>query len=93
MLSPCLLPLELPGEFDEDTVTGLVGVLGFEVGDLVLCSYKVDGGLTLLHLFLHKKVPQRDVLRARAACAVTGDVKCRCVVDVKWHAAKPLLEA
>ena len=50
----------------------LVGVLGSEIGDLVLCFHKVDGDLTLLHYFLHKEVPQRDMLRARAVCAVAG---------------------
>ena len=54
----------------------LLGVLGSEIGDLVLCFKKVDGDLTLLHLFLHKEVPQRDVLRARAVSPVSGDVKC-----------------
>ena len=33
------------------------------------------------------------MLRARSVCAVAGDVKYRCVVDVKRHAAEPFLEA
>ena len=74
-------------------VTVLVGVLGSEIDDLVLCFYKVDGDLTLLHSFLHEEVSQYDVLRVRAVCAVAGDVKYQCVVDVKRHAAEPLLEA
>ena len=57
-------------------MTVLVGVLGSEIGDLVLRFHKVGGDLTLLHLFMHKEVPQRYVLRARAVCAIAGDVKC-----------------
>ena len=71
----------------------LVGVLGSENGDLLWCFHKVDVDFAFVHLFPHKEVPQRDVLRARAVCAVAGDVKCRCVVDVKRHAAEPFFEA
>ena len=41
-LSPCFLRLEFPDELDDCTVTVLVGVLGSEIGDLVLCSHKDD---------------------------------------------------
>ena len=73
-------------------MTVLVGVLGFKIGDLIVCFHKVDGDLIFLHQFLHKDVPQRDVLRAKAAYAVAGDVKCRCVVNVKRHAAELFLD-
>ena len=82
MLSPCLLRLEFPDFLAEGTVTMLVGVLGYEIGDLVLCFHKVDGDLTLLHYFLYKEVPWRNVLRARAVCAVAGDVTCQCVLSM-----------
>ena len=74
-------------------MTVLDGVLGSEIGDLILCFHKVDGDLTFLHYFPYKELPQCDVLRARAVCALAGDVKCRCVVDVQRHAAEPFLEA
>ena len=48
-LYPCLLRLEFADELDEGTATVLVGVLGSEIGDLILCIYKVDGDLSLLH--------------------------------------------
>ena len=71
----------------------LVGVLGSETSGLVLCFHKVDGDLTLVHQLLHKEVPQHDVLCARAVCTVAGDVECRCVIDVKRHAAESFLDA
>ena len=74
-------------------MTVLVGVLGPKIADLVLCFHKVDGDFNLLHSFLNKEVPQRNVLQTRAVFAVADDVKCQCVLDVKWHAAKPFLEA
>ena len=49
MLSLCILRLEFPDELDEGTVMVLIGVLGSEIGNLVLCFHKVDGDLTLLH--------------------------------------------
>ena len=43
------LRLEFPDELDEGTVSVLAGVLGCEIGDLVLCFHKANGDLTLLH--------------------------------------------
>ena len=50
----------------------------------------MDADLALLHQFLHKKIPQRDVLCARTVGAVAGDVQRRRVVDIPKLSSKPI---
>ena len=85
--------LKLFDELDDVTVTVLAKVLGVQVCQLILGLDVLDADLALLHQFLHKKIPQRDVLCTRTGSAVAGDVQRRRAVDIQRHAAEVLTKA
>ena len=86
--------LKVVDELDEVAVTVFAVVLGAqEVRQLTLALDVVDAGL-VLHQLLHEKIiPQRDMLCARNAGTVVGDVQRRRVIDMQRHAAEGLTEA
>ena len=67
--------LKVVGELDEVVMTVLAKVLRAQVRQLILALDVVDVDLALLRQFLHKKIPQRDVLCARTVGTVAGDVQ------------------
>ena len=70
-----VLSLKLVYELYEVAVLVLAKVLGAQVCQLILAVDVVDADLALLHLFLHEKTPQRDVLCAGTIGMVARDVQ------------------
>ena len=71
----------------------LAKVLNTQVRQLILGLGVVNADLAFLLQLLLEKLPQHDVLFARAVGAVDGDVQRRRVVDVQRHAAEALVQA
>ena len=88
-----VLSLKHVDELDEVAVTVLAQVFCAQVPQLTFALDVVDGDLALYHQFLNQKILQRDMLCARNAGTVTGDVQRRRVIDVQWHAIEALIEA
>ena len=75
-------------------MTVLAMVLGAqEVRQLTLAIYVVDADLALRQFLQEKVIPQRDMLWARNAGMVAGDVQHRRIIDMQRHAANALTEA